>query len=144
MPIEREFASPNSAGVVPHLPLFYSSVGARLDLGRWGFNPLIHLRLDGHIDQVSRVNHKGTPEHITKRKLAFEISKLVGDNIGAIQVCTTLVSVDQLVKPVGQAQTYCSDVTFDRLVLTGVFHVSKSSWQPLLWCEVTTPGRVPF
>ena len=77
-------------------------MGARLE-GKT-FNPLKHRRLDGNVGQVSRVNHEGTPEHITKRKLAFEISKLVGDNIGAIRVCATFASVDQLVKPVGQPQ----------------------------------------
>lgn len=92
----------------------------------------------GH--QISTTNHKCTPEPITKKKLALEVAKFVESHIGTIRVCITFDLTDQSVTLDGQAQTHCSDVTFEKVVLTNVCHVSQASWQPELWCEVTTPG----
>ena len=49
------------------------------------------------------MNHKRVREHITKKKLAFEVAKLVGDHIEGIRVCIAFVSINSfLTFPLGR------------------------------------------
>ena len=91
--------------------------------------------LNEHDCQILATNHKNPCEAITKEKLAFEVAKLVKCCIQDIKVRTTFVFILSFLKPILVDEPGCADITFENLVFVRLVRVSRTSWQPVLWCE---------